>query len=180
MDTLTKKQRALKREIEEIVHLIDIEFDDVGFIEKERRTPHLQRVKDHLIRSAVVLDYTLIDEYLDSLICYYIFGTRKSFVGLWKTKRFRNFNHFILERLSVSQKLDFAKAIQRGIPRRIESAIRKIADLRNTLAHSFFPENRKQNPPLYGGHSIYTVDGFKLYWEDARRIGRYFHRRLWR
>ena len=172
MDTLTKKQRALKREIEEIVHLIDIEFDDVGFIEKERRTPHLQRVKDHLIRSAVVLDYTLIDDYLDSLICSYIFGTKKSFAGLWKTKRFRNFNHFILERLHVSQKLDFAKAIQRGVPRNIESAIRKITDLRNALAHSF--------PPLYGGRSIYTVDGFKLYWEDARRIDRYFHRRLWR
>ncbi len=172
MDTLTKKQRALKREIEAIVHLIDIEFDDVGFIEKERRTPHLQRVKDHLIRSAVVLDYTLIDEYLDSLIGDYLFGTQKSSAGLWKTKRFRNFNHFILERLSVSQKLDFAKAIQRGIPRNIESAIRKVNDLRNALAHSF--------PPLYGGHSIYTVDGFKLYWEDTRRIGRYFHRRLWR
>jgi len=180
MDRLTKRQGVLKREIDEIVDLMGIEFDDVGFIRREWRTPHLQRVKDHLIRSAVVLDYVLIDEYLDSLICYYIFGTKKSFMQLWKTQRFRNFNHFILERLYVSQKLDFAKAIQRGIPRDIESAIRRINDLRNGLAHSFLPENRRQKPPLFGGHSIYTVEGFKLYRADTKKIGRYFHRRLWR
>ncbi len=180
MDRLTKRQRVLKREIDEIVDLMDIEFADIGFISKEWRTPHLQRVKDHLIRSAVVLDYTLIDEYLDSLICYYIFGTKKSFIQLWKMQRFRNFNHFILEKLYVSQKLDFAKAIQRGIPKDIESAIRKINDLRNALAHSFFPENRREKPPLFGGHSIHTVEGFKLYWADTRKIARYFQRRLWR
>ncbi len=180
MDRLTKRQRVLKRDIDEIVDLIGIEFDDIGFIGREWRTPHLERVKDHLIRSAVVLDYALIDEYLDSLLGYYIFGTKKSFVRMWKTKRFRNFNHFILERLYVSQKLDFAKAIQRGIPRDIESAIRKVNDLRNGLAHSFFPEDRRQKLPLFGGHSIYTVDGFKLYLADIRKITRYFRRRLGR
>lgn len=180
MDRLTKRQRVLKRDIDQIVGLMGIEFDDIGFIGKEWRTAHLERVRDLLIRSAVVRDYALIDEYLDSLLCYYIFGTKKRLVKLWKTKRFRNFNHFILERLYVPQKLDFAKAIQRGIPKRIESSMRKINDLRNALAHSFFPENRRQKPPLFEGHSIYTVEGFQLYWADTRKVDRYFHRRLLR
>lgn len=180
MDRLTKRQRILKRDIGQIVDLMGIEFDDIGFIGKEWRTAHLERVRDLLIRSAVVLDYALIDEYLDALLCYYIFGTKKRFIRLWKTKRFRNFNHFILQRLDVSQKLDFAKAIQRGIPKGIESSIRKISDLRTALAHSSIPENRRQQPPLFGGRSIYTVEGFKLYWADTRKISRYFHRRLWR
>lgn len=180
MDRLTKRQRDLKRDIAEIVDLVGLQFDDIGLIERKWRTAHLERVKDHLIRSVIVLDYTLIDEYLDSLICYYIFGTKKTFIQLWETQRFRNFNHFVLQRLYMSQKLDFVKAIQRGIPRDIESAIRRINDLRNALAHSFFPENRRQKPPLFGGRSIYTVDGFKLYWTDTRKIARYFHRRLWR
>lgn len=180
MERLTKKQGVLKREIEEIVDLVGIKFDDVGFVGKEWRTAHLERVKDYLIRSTVIGDYTLIDEYLDSILCYYMFGTEKSFVRLWKTQRFRNFNHYVLEKLNLSQKLDFVKAIRQGVPREIESAIWKINDLRNALAHSFFPENRRQKPPLFGGHSIYTLDGFKIYWSETRKVIRYFHRRLWR
>lgn len=161
----------MKQDIDEIVDLMGIEFNDIGFIGRAWRTAHLERVKGHLIRSAVALDHALIDEYLDSLICYYIFGTRKSFAKLWKTKRFRSFHRRILERLPVSQKLDFAKTIQRGIPKGIETAIRRIDDLSNAPA---------QKPPLFGGRSIYTVDGFRLYWADTRKIARYFHRRLWR
>jgi hypothetical protein len=179
MTRLSRRQRALRREIEEIVDLLRLDFRDLSEIESRWRTPYLERIKDHLIRSAVVLDYARIDIYLDSVICPYFFDVSRGYIRLWRTsKKFRNFNYFILEKLYVSQKLDLAKAIYRGIPKDIENAIRKINDLRNGLAHSFFPENRRVRLPLFEGKSIYSTDGFKRYLNEMRNVTNYFRERI--
>ncbi len=179
MNGLTKKQRRLKQEIDEIIGLIGIEFCNIGSVDKEWRTVHLERVKDHLVRSAVVTDYTLINDHLDALLCQYFFGKRKSFIQLWKTKKFRNFNYYILQKMFPLEKTEFARAFYRGIPNKIRNAIERINSLRNSLAHSFFPENLRK-PPLYQSHSVYSMVGFRLYREDVGIVNGYFGRRLYR
>ena len=178
MNGLTNKQRRLKQEIDEIIGLIDIEFCDIGTVPKEWRTVHLARVKDHLVRSAVVMDYNLINDHLDALLCQYFFGKKRSFIKLWKTKKFRNFNYYVLEKMYPLQKLEFARAFYRGIPSNIGNAITRINSLRNSLAHSFFPENLRK-PPLYQNHSIYVLVGFRLYQQDVGVVNGYFRRRLY-
>jgi predicted acetyltransferase len=176
---LTKKQRSLKQEIDEIIGLMDIEFCDIGFVPKESRTIHLLRVKDHLIRSAVVVDYTIINDHLDLLLCHYFFGKKTNFVGLWRTKKFQNFNRHVLEKATLIEKLEFARAFYRSVPNNIRNAIERINKLRNSLAHSFFPQNQRRQPS-YQNHSIYSLDGFRLFQGDMKIINRYFFRRLYR
>jgi hypothetical protein len=44
----------------------------------------------------VITRYTLVDEYLNVRIAHYFFGRKKSFIKLWKTKRFKVFNYHVL------------------------------------------------------------------------------------
>jgi len=92
-----------------------------------------------LIRGEVVTKYTLIDERLSSAICRYMFEGGK-FMKLWKTKRFERFNYFILEKMSLMEKLAFVKDVY-NIPKRLAADIEAINAIRNALAHAFFPEN---------------------------------------
>lgn len=75
------------------------------------RTPRLEFAKDQIIRSAVVLKYVLMDEFLSAIVCWHYFGRSRSFPHLWKTKRFRSFNYFVLEMLYLLQKLDLVRSI---------------------------------------------------------------------
>jgi hypothetical protein len=179
MAGLTRKQRSLIREIEEIMSLerLDHSRQDVERYRPEWRTAHLARIRDHYVRSTIIMDYVWIDEQMSALLCHYFFGRERTFIQLWRTRKFQNFNYFVLERLYLSQKLDLAKSIQRGIPRQVENAMRKLNDLRNGLAHSFFPQNRRQPLPQYGGHGIYSLQGFKAYRDEIIMVEQYLVRR---
>ena len=178
MSGLTEKQRRLTKELHDLSDLLSLDYQNIGGYESEARTPYLERAKDHLIRGAVILDYTLIDEHLSSLMCQYFFGKKTSFPRLWKTKHFRNFNYYVLEKLYVRDKLEFARAVCK-IPADVANAIERINSLRNALAHSFFLENRRK-PPRYKGKDIRTMDGFQEYWKDREMINSFFMRRLYR
>ncbi|MFI5153957.1 MAG: hypothetical protein ACHQET_11525, partial [Chitinophagales bacterium] len=104
------------------------------------------------------------------------FGKKKSYIKLWKTKRFKNFNYYILERIYLLNKLDLVKEIVK-VPRNIENSIRAINDLRNGLAHSFFPENLRRNKPLYKGKSIYTTEGIQKLQEDNLEISNFLFKK---
>jgi hypothetical protein len=121
--------------------------------------------------------YVVIDEFLGSAICRYFFGREKEFIKLWRRKKFRNFNFYILEKLYLLQKLELVEKILK-IPTEIDKAIRGINDLRNGLAHSFFPENLKRNKPVYKGKSIYNMDGLRLFEEDREKINYFFLKKL--
>lgn len=102
MTKLTKKQKLLLNEIKEITEMIGIDYQGIESQKSEwgeYLSVHLERVKDHLVRSAVVMDYALLDEHLNSLISHCFFGKKKGFIKLWKTKKFKNFNYYILENL---------------------------------------------------------------------------------
>jgi len=174
---LTSTQRKLKAELDEIVELFGLDYKKIDEVEKEARIPYLRLAKDQYIRSQVVIAYVLIDEFLGSAICHYFFEKKRSFIKLWRTKRFRNFNFYILEKLYLLQKLELVEKIFR-VPNEIDRAIRRINDLRNGLAHSFFPENLRRNKPMYKGKSIYNMDGLRLFEEDREKINDFFLKKL--
>jgi len=119
------------------------------------------------------MQYTLIDEYLNEQLCHYVFGRKRSFPKLWKTKKFQNFNYHVLEGLFLLEKLRYVKSF-RKIPKKIAKNIDQINVLRNGLAHAFFPENLKRSKPIYKGKSIFSVESIAQFVEDMSEISDFF------
>jgi hypothetical protein len=142
------------------------------------RTPRLELAKDQIIRSALVLKYALMDEFLSAVVCWHYFGKRRSFPQLWKTKRFRSFNRFVLDRLYLLQQLDLVRSIH-DIPKSVAADLAALNDLRNGIAHSFFPQNRRRKPE-WKGQSIFTEAGFERFLEDKGKLSDFFVERFWR
>ncbi len=136
---LTKKQKELINELDEITSLLTLDYQNFHKYEKEGRTSYLEAAKDKIIRGQIIVWYTLVDELLNMELCHYFFGKKHSFIKLWKTKKFQNFNYYVLEELYLLQKLRFVKSIKK-IPKSISNDIEKINYLRNGLTHSFFPK----------------------------------------
>jgi hypothetical protein len=109
---LTRKQRRLVTDFKELIAAIGLDLDRItAEPETGLRTTLLELAKDKIIRSAVVIAYVLIDESLSVIVSWHYFGRKKSFRGLWKTKRFTSFNYFVLERLYLLNKLDLVEYV---------------------------------------------------------------------
>jgi hypothetical protein len=175
---ITNTQRKILRELDEIADILGMNFREIEEVENEARIPVLKNIKDQYVRGEVIIAYALIDEFLSSAICHYFFGKKKGFIKLWRTKKFKNFNYYVLEKLYLLNKLDLVKTIFK-IPREIENAIKRVNDLRNGLAHSFFPENLRRNKPIYKDKSIYSMEGLKLFVEDKEKINDFFLKKLY-
>jgi transcriptional regulator with XRE-family HTH domain len=172
-DKLTRHQRTRVRELDEIADLLGLDYQNINEYEKEGRTPHLERIKRHLIIGEVVRRYTLIDESLNMRLCDYFFGRKRSYIRLWKTKRFRLFNYYIIEELTLMAKLRFVKSVSK-VPKAVAADIERLNALRNGLAHAFFPENLKKSRPEWKGKSIFAVDGLRAFIEDMSKADGYF------
>jgi hypothetical protein len=159
---LTTKQRRLQGEIKELLDALRI-TPDVSTVSPEWRTTHLELAKRSLIIGAVLREYLLVDEFLGTEIARDFFPRRK-FAALWRTKKFRAFNYHVLERLYLPQKLDYLR-VRRNVPKQVYRDIMALNDLRNALAHSYFPENRRVKP-LWKGQQIFSTEGFESFLED--------------
>ena len=95
---LTPKQRRLRTEIEKIASIVSMDHWNIEGYE-HARTPFLELMKDKLVRSEVILKYTLLDEYLTDIICNFYFPAPRNQTHreLWKTKRFKLFVHYIMD-----------------------------------------------------------------------------------
>ncbi len=176
---LTGKQRRLVREVRQLLSTLMLEPDGIMADEDlAGRTSRLELAKDQIIRSAVILKYVLMDEFLSAVVCWHYFGKSRSFQQLWKTKRFRSFNYFVLERLYLLQKLDLVRDIH-DIPKPVAADLAALNDLRNGIAHSFFPQNRRRKPD-WKGQGIFTEAGFGRFLEDMGRLSDFFVERFWR
>jgi len=176
-EKLTFLQYKTLKEIRRIIDLSGLDYENIRDVDKNARTPVLHNIKDQIVRSEVIMEYTIIDEFLNSMIANYYFGKSKTFIQLWKTKRFKLFNYYILEELSLLKKLSLCKEIKK-IPKSIVEKITKINALRNGLAHAFFPQNLKRSKPIYRGKDIFTPEGFELFGEDAEKIHKFFFKLL--
>jgi len=155
----SKQQRLLK----EIREITDNEYLNPQKIidetnDEEEINARLELAKDRLIRTVIISDYVLINEHLDVIICNYFWGKNAS----WRSKRFKLFNQHVLERLTLVNKIDLLSEFVH-LPKPVRSFILELNRLRNALAHSFFPENRRTERPIYKGGSIYKMDVLRSY-----------------
>jgi hypothetical protein len=172
-DKLTKRQKGLIQELVSLFELFSLDYYDITSYEKDARTAYLELAKRKVVVAQVIIWYTLTDEFLNNKLCDYFFRTGRSYAYLWRTKRFQNFNHFILEELSLLQKLRFARAIMK-IPATIVRDIERLNSLRNGLAHAFFPENLRKSKPEWKGKSIFTLEGVERLRQDIDKIMEFF------
>ena len=172
-DALQDKQQSLIRELDAVFDLLELNYHQVRSWERESRTTRPRLALDHAIRGAVIRQYTLIDEHLSNVLCDYFFGRKKSHIQLWRTKKFRNFNYYVLQELSLLKKLSFVRAI-RKLPKAVRATVERVNDLRNGLAHAFFPENLRKSKPVYRGESIFTLKGITLFLEDMSEAHNFF------
>jgi hypothetical protein len=106
------------------------------------------------------------------VVAKYFFTVPKKklhFGKLWRTKKFRIFVHHMLDEMYLMKKADIVHAIK-PIPRDVRDHLNKLNALRNALAHSFFPENRRENRKtkkvLYAGVDIFTYEGVERFEDD--------------
>jgi hypothetical protein len=170
---LTRLQRSLLGELAEIAELARLDYANILDYDSEERTPRLRLMKNQIVRSQIIADYTFVDEMLGSAICHYFFGKKMGFIKLWRTKKFRTFNYYVLEVLSLTEKLRFVKAITK-VPKPVAADIEALNALRNGLAHAFFPENLRSAKPIYKGKDIFSRDGLKRFIEDMSRVSDFF------
>lgn len=179
MALLTKAQRRIIKEIDEITD--ELGLDHRALVEEwegdEFLTIFLRLAERELISAAVVQDYTFFDEMLGSIITKYFFGSPGG-AQAWRSRRFQRFNYFILEKLYLQQKLALVRDI-RPLPRNVVSYVGKLNDIRNAVAHSFFPENLRGKRTTYKGIDIFTIAGFKVFRADREPAARLLMRRAY-
>ena len=182
-DRLNKRQKQIVADLDKITHLVGIDYWNILGFDAKHRTGILLSMTRETIRGEVITMYTLIDEHLGSKICAYMFGSSK-FIRLWKSKKFQRFNYYVIEKMSLMEKLAFVKDVYR-VPKAISSDIEAINAMRNALAHAYLPENlrayRMKNPkahlqltgPPYKGADVFTLAGATRFVEDAQRVARF-------
>jgi len=174
---LTPKQKVMVKELDGIYAVIHMDYWNIEEYPKEMRTGMLELQKRQAIVGAIIMQYTLIDEAVSDEICKYFFGTEESSIQLWRTRKFQNFNYYILERLYLLQKLRLLGSFYE-IPKNIRQNIAKVDALRNAVAHAFFPENlkdyKKWRKVVYKGKDIFTLEGIKMFREDMDSVNTFF------
>ena len=170
---LTKKQRALIRELEDICAEFNLDYYNISAYDTGIRTVYLEAARDKIVRGQVIIWYTLIDEFLSCELCRYYFGRKRSFPKLWRTKRFQIFNYHVIEELHLLQKLRHVRAFLR-VPKDIVADIERLNALRNGLAHAFFPENLRRSQPKWKGQSIFSLNGLRMLHSDFEKMSNFF------
>jgi hypothetical protein len=167
---LTKAQKRLYAEADKIAKLTMVDFWNIGRQPGKSRRAFLQVAIHQMVVAEVVTRYTLLDEILSQLICVYYFGRRKKSWKLWKRQNYRVFVHFILDEMYLLKKMAFVHEVE-PLPKGVRSILHKVNSLRNVVAHSFFPENRKEyrdiGKVLYDGRDIRTSDGMAKFIQDS-------------
>jgi len=176
----------LRAEVEDIASLIDTDFWAIENKYKPRyRKDALKLMMDKLVRSEVVFRYTLIDEFLTDVICDYYFRRKKGehFGRLWRTKHFKIFVHFLMDETFLPKKLAMVRAIKK-VPANVYNSIMRINDVRNVLAHSLFPQNRRrymaEKKVTYKGADLFTRAGVLKLHEDYNIAYKYFEKMVFK
>jgi hypothetical protein len=111
---LSREQRRLKREIEEISGSLRMDhWNNLDYPQSDRLVT-LKLVIRSLVNQEIIWAYTLVDEYLGDIICNYYFKRRKNEVThrkLWRDTKFKIFNHYIMDEIYLLQKLPIVHAM---------------------------------------------------------------------
>ena len=157
-----------------IVQLLGVNVDEI----KDKSDVRL------VLAAEVASQYALIDEILAEIIVRYFFDIEPDllhFEKAWKTEKFKIFVHHILDEMVLLKKLSIVRAIG-PVPNEVSKIIDRINTVRNGIAHSFFPENGKENRAtgkvLDAGADIRSLDELRQFKDDADTAYRYLYDRL--
>jgi hypothetical protein len=180
---LTPKQRRLRKEIEDIASMVDTDHWNILDYKPSVRTSRLEATKNRLIRGHIIAMYTFVDQLLTLAIWRYYFyesSKKRPLTQRWRTKKFRTFHH-LLEATSLLRKLEVVSAI-RQVPKQVSSAISRINDVRNALAHVFYPEKGrsywKHKKVMYHGADLFSKEGVEKFMQDCQLVEEYLWRRV--
>jgi hypothetical protein len=176
---LTKAQTRLCDEIEDVLRIGGYDWRNIEeMYEPAARLHQLQRIKQDLIRAKVIGDYVFADELLTVIIVAHFFPVR-NFPKRFKNKKMKTFMHFVMEELFMLRKLVLVREI-RNFGRDMASIVSKLNSLRNAMAHSFVPEQRREfrntRRVTYGDFDIYTAEGLHSYDADVLQLHDYLFR----
>jgi hypothetical protein len=185
---LSRLQRQLHKQAEQIAEMVAVDFWNIERDwNKEWRTTAFRIAIAHLVVAEIVNQYTMLDEVLADYLCRYYFkkpGSQRYI--FWKRKKFRLFVHYMLDEMYLHKKMQMAHAI-RPLPKEVRGTIERVNAIRNAMAHSFFPENRKEymraGKVLYAGKDIRTPDGLQRFKDDCSEAYDYLKtrvQRVWR
>jgi hypothetical protein len=180
---LTAAQKMLMAELNGVAEAAGMDFWNAQSRDSNR-TEFLQMALRQFVNARIIARYTMLDEYLTMIICDLYFPRRKgekSYGRLWKNDSFRIFNHFLLDETFTIPKMNMVKAMK-PLPANVEHTINRINALRNVVAHSFFPENRRKHMPakkvLYDGSDIYSLNGIRKLEADFQTVRQCLSMRL--
>jgi hypothetical protein len=181
---LTRAERRLRSEVEAIASAITMDVWNVEHYKPGPLRAHaLQEMRDKLVRAEVIFKYTIVDEFLTDVICdrYFHRDKTETYRKLWRTKRFRLFVHYLMDEVFVLKKLAMVEEMI-TVPRQVSSAVKNINDVRNALAHSLFPENRRRymvhKKVMYRGANLFSVEGIKTFQNDYEIVREFFAKRV--
>ncbi|MGY4474172.1 hypothetical protein [Bradyrhizobium sp. USDA 3364] len=171
--------KTIVDEATEMARLVNIDLSNI------EGSTALSLAINKMVIAEVVMQYTLVDEMLAEIIVRYFFDIEADVVHFeqaWKTDKFRIFVHHVLDETFLLKKLSIVQAIS-PVPPEITKIINRINAVRNGLAHSFFPENRKENKGsgnvLYAGADIRSLDGMRQFKDEADQAYRYLYDRVY-
>lgn len=171
---LTKYQARKLREYEQILEVTALHpklVNELAENDPDLVIPALNSMKDQIVRSEVIYEYTMIDMELDYVLDRHFFGAGKKLIQARRTKRFKTYN-LMLRNIYIMQKLAIVRTFK-SVPKAIVSNVAAINDLRNGLAHTFNIAELKAAKRSYKGHDIFKKDGLSIFRNDAEEI-RYF------
>ncbi len=138
-----------------------------------------------MVTAHVVTRYTLTDQILADIITKYFFKIEppsQRFESAWPSDELRIFTLHILDETFLLKKLAIVHAIE-PVPSDVTTVIHKLNAVRNALAHSFMPENRKEyqasGKVLYANLNIRTPAGLRGFEADVDKALDYFDPRAY-
>jgi hypothetical protein len=171
---LTLQQKRLIGKLDEVADICRLNYKE-SLSDGEppyERTLFLERVVQRMVIGFVVETYTLVDDLLTDMICNVYLseldnGTDTEHV--YETKRLNSFVHNAMDIMYPLQKLRLINDIEE-IPKEFRNTIERMNSLRNALAHSFFPELRRDHQKRgyveYRGRDIFSLEGLRSFDDD--------------
>ncbi|MCA1452071.1 hypothetical protein I6F35_02425 [Bradyrhizobium sp. BRP22] len=133
-----------------------------------------------MVTAEVLMRYTLIDQLLGEIIATYFLNVEPLSIryGSHASEQERVFYHHILDEMYLLRKLAIVHAAN-SVPPEVTSTINKLNAVRNALAHSFYPENRKEyrssGKVTYSGLDIRTPAGLRKFINDTGAAINHLH-----
>jgi hypothetical protein len=165
---MTKAEARELTKLQGLTRAVGLDGSRIGEYPRQIRVGQLERMQRQTVVGAVLHRYTAIDELLGCVIAWDFFDRSKPFGMHWRSKRFQAFNYFVLDQLYLLQKLKFVQYLH-AVPKDVSKTIAALNDIRNALAHSLFPENRKQKP-MWAGQLIFEVAAIEAFDADTQRV----------